>query len=97
LESALAFRPDVVLVDLGLPILDGYEVARLLRDSPEGGRMTLVALTGYGQADDRSRSLAVGFDHHLVKPVEPDRLLALLSGENVSSATHLSRRRREPR
>jgi two-component system CheB/CheR fusion protein len=78
-DAAGAFRPDVVLVDLGLPVLDGYEVARRLRASPDGGRLVLVALTGHGDAEDRERSSQAGFDHHLVKPVQPERLLDLLS------------------
>jgi PAS domain S-box-containing protein len=74
LEEALAFRPEVVLLDIGLPGIDGYEVARLLRAEPLLGRVTLIALTGWGAEDDRRRALAAGFDHHLTKPVD----LALL-------------------
>jgi PAS domain S-box-containing protein len=78
-DVAKTFDPDVVLLDVGLPVLDGYEVARRLRDRPGGERLMLVALTGYGQEEDRRRSSAAGFDHHLVKPVDIDRLLELLS------------------
>jgi len=78
-EVAKSFDPDVVLLDVGLPVADGYEVARRLRDRPGGDRLMLVALTGYGQEEDRRRSSAAGFDHHLVKPVNVDRLLELLS------------------
>ncbi len=67
---ALAFRPDIVLLDIGLPDIDGYEVARLMRASPQLNGVRLVALTGYGQPEDRMRTKAAGFDDHLVKPVE---------------------------
>ena len=80
LEAALRLRPDVVLVDVGLPGLDGYEVAQQIRANERGSRMLLVALTGYGQAEDRRRALAAGFDVHLVKPVAPERLAEVLSG-----------------
>jgi PAS domain S-box-containing protein len=75
---ALEQRPDVVLVDLGLPILDGCEVARALRETPEGKRMRLIAVTGYGQPEDRERSRAAGFDAHLVKPVTVEALSSVL-------------------
>lgn len=68
LAQAASFRPDVVLLDLGLPDMDGFEVARRLRE--DGATARLVALTGYGQLDDRERTRAAGFDLHLVKPVD---------------------------
>jgi CheY-like chemotaxis protein len=77
-STALTARPDVVLIDIGLPDLDGYEVARQLRAAPEGKKMRLVALTGYDQPRDRERALDAGFDAHLVKPVDPDALSRLL-------------------
>jgi CheY-like chemotaxis protein len=64
------FQPDVILLDIGLPGMDGYEVARRIRAQPEGGTVRLIALTGYGQESDKSRTRAAGFDEHLVKPVE---------------------------
>ncbi|MDB5856341.1 MAG: putative histidine kinase, hybrid [Ramlibacter sp.] len=70
LAAALAFKPDVVLLDIGLPGMDGYEVAKALRAEPRLGRVTLIALTGWGAEDDRRRALAAGFDHHLTKPVD---------------------------
>jgi two-component system CheB/CheR fusion protein len=79
LETALGFRPDVVLLDIGLPGMDGYEVARRLRGQSELEGLFLVAMTGYGQDEDRQRTQAFGFDHHLVKPVEPRVLERLLS------------------
>jgi DNA-binding response OmpR family regulator len=72
-------RPEVVLLDLGMPDLDGYETARLLRASDWGERVTLVALTGFGQDSDRERTRETGFDHHLVKPVDIEELLSLLA------------------
>ena len=78
LRQVAAFRPDVVLLDLGLPGIDGYEVARRIRAMPEGREVLLVAQTGWGQDEDRRRTAAAGFDAHLVKPVELDALLRLL-------------------
>ena len=78
IEAFAARPPDVVLLDIGLPGLDGYEVARRLRARAGGGPL-LVALTGYGQQQDRALALAAGFDHHLVKPVSPPTLLELLA------------------
>jgi PAS domain S-box-containing protein len=68
------FRPEIVFLDIGLPGMDGYEVARRLRKLPGLERVFLVALTGYGLAQDRERSKEAGFDHHLVKPVEPHQV-----------------------
>jgi PAS domain S-box-containing protein len=74
--------PDVVLVDVGLPGMDGYEVARRIRAMPEGRRIRLIALTGYGQPDDRRRSRESGFDAHLVKPIDPACLMSALSSSD---------------
>lgn len=74
LEAARAQPPDLMLVDIGLPTMDGYEVARSVRADPTLGKIVLIALTGYGTAEDRARSRAAGFDHHLVKPVHVDAL-----------------------
>jgi signal transduction histidine kinase len=79
LHGAREGRPDVVLLDIGLPGMDGYEVAGRLRATPGLERVTLIALTGYGQEADRQRSRLAGFDHHLVKPVDLDGLRALLT------------------
>jgi two-component system CheB/CheR fusion protein len=78
LNLAAEFRPDLVLLDIGLPGMDGYEVARRLRSRPESSRVRLVAVTGYGQQEDRDRAHDAGFDQHLVKPVEPEALNAVL-------------------
>ena len=78
-ETAEAFAPDVVLLDIGLPVLNGYEAAERIRRGPRGSVLVLVALTGWGQEDDRRRSKEAGFDAHLVKPVDPAELLRLLA------------------
>jgi signal transduction histidine kinase/CheY-like chemotaxis protein len=84
LAAILRLRPDVALVDIGLPEFDGYEVARKVRAT--GGRVPyLVALTGFGQPDDRRQALEAGFDAHLVKPVEPDALLDAIHGARTVS------------
>jgi two-component system CheB/CheR fusion protein len=72
-------RPDVVVLDIGLPQMDGYEVARQLRAMPGGQEMVLIALTGYGQSEDKQRSLDAGFNYHLVKPVDPGILEKLIT------------------
>ena len=78
-SMAEALKVDVVLLDIGLPKLNGYEVARRLRAGPLGSRVVLIAITGWGQEEDRTRSRDAGFDAHLVKPVDHDELLGLLS------------------
>ncbi|CAN5710806.1 hypothetical protein BH11MYX2_BH11MYX2_00380 [soil metagenome] len=81
LEIASEFKPEIAVLDIGLPKIDGYELARRLRQLPGCADIKLIALTGYGQLDDRERSKAAGFAHHLVKPVEIARLRALLGVE----------------
>ncbi len=77
-EAARAFRPDVILLDIGLPGVDGYELARRFRALDETSGARVIAVTGYGQPSDRARSSAAGFDHHLVKPVDPAKLAAAI-------------------
>lgn len=79
LVMAASFKPDIVLLDIGLPHMDGYEVARRLRASELNGHTTLIALTGYGQVEDREKALAAGFDAHLVKPLDFAALAKLLA------------------
>ena len=79
LREAEAFRPEIVFLDIGLPGMDGYAVAQRMRQEPTSAGILLVALTGYGQDEDRRRSREAGFDHHLVKPVEPAALQQLLA------------------
>jgi CheY-like chemotaxis protein len=77
-NKALAMQPDVALIDIGLPGIDGYEVARRIRADPSGKTLKLVALTGYGAPEQRERAAQAGFNLHLVKPVHPDGLARLL-------------------
>jgi signal transduction histidine kinase len=79
LELAAAAAPHVLLLDIGLPDIDGYELARRLRAMPQTAHATLIALTGYGQPADRERATGAGFDHHLTKPVDAAALVRLLS------------------
>jgi signal transduction histidine kinase/CheY-like chemotaxis protein len=79
LEAAKSMRPDIVLCDIGLPGMDGFQVAGALRRNPETAEVRLIAVTGYGQEEDRRRALAAGFDVHLVKPVDPEKLLGYLA------------------
>ena len=74
LDVAMVLKPDVILLDIGLPGMDGYELAQRLRAAPETSAANIIAVSGYGQEKDRSRSLTMGFDLHLVKPVDPARL-----------------------
>jgi CheY-like chemotaxis protein len=78
LETAAQFRPDIALLDIGMPKLNGYEVARQIRNQPWGRHVLLVALTGWGGADHRQQTAQAGFDHHLTKPVDPAALTRLL-------------------
>jgi CheY-like chemotaxis protein len=86
LKVALRFRPDVILLDIGLPEIDGYEVAYRIRQHDILNGVVLIAMTGYGQAEDRQRSQAVGFDYHLVKPAEFSDLLGILASVGESGA-----------
>jgi len=88
LAAARQSPPDVMIVDIGLPGIDGYEIARRARRDPALARVVLVALTGYGLDADRRDALSAGFDRHLVKPVEPgaiERLVAQLAGAACDS------------
>lgn len=78
--AADEFRPNVVLCDIGLPKINGYEVCRLMKQRAWDKNMVLIAITGWGQDDDRRRSKEAGFDHHMVKPVDPGALMNLLAG-----------------
>jgi CheY-like chemotaxis protein len=87
LRLAASWRPDVVLLDIGMPDLDGYEVARRLRREPWGRALVLVALTGWGQQQDRRRSADAGFDAHLTKPASVEALDAVLAHPARSEAS----------
>jgi CheY-like chemotaxis protein len=79
LEAALDYRPQVVLLDIGLPGLDGFEIAKRIRRDSALSSIVLVAVTGYGQRSDRKRSRDSGFDHHLVKPANFGKLQQILA------------------
>ena len=85
-EAAAEYRPELILLDLGMPKLNGYEACRRIREQPWGRDMVLVALTGWGQDEDKLRSREAGFDHHLVKPVEPAALEELLAAFRSAKA-----------
>ena len=85
LRDARRLRPDLVLLDIGLPDLDGFEVCRRIRAESWGRRVLIVALTGWGEDRDRARAHEVGFDAHLVKPLEHDTLLAILAAPSATA------------
>jgi CheY-like chemotaxis protein len=78
------FRPEVVLLDIGMPVLNGYDAARMIRAQSWGRGMLLVALTGWGQDDDRKRASDAGFDLHFTKPLEPADLVQIVAMDNLS-------------
>ena len=89
-EEAVAavgeFRPDVILLDIGMPKLNGYEACRRIREQPGGEKLIIIAQTGWGQEDDRQRTQDAGFDQHLVKPIDTAALMKLLAElSNVGS------------
>jgi CheY-like chemotaxis protein len=84
IAAAAKLKPDVILLDIGMPKLNGYDVCRHIRAQPWGGEIVLIALTGWGQEDDRRRTGEAGFDHHMVKPVDPGALIKLLASLAVA-------------
>ena len=87
-QAAIDYRPDVVLLDIGLPGLNGYEVAKRIRQHPVLKNVELVAMTGYGQETDRQRSQEAGFDHHLVKPARFEQLQQILATVSEKARPH---------
>jgi PAS domain S-box-containing protein len=81
LATMESFRPEIAVLDIGMPGLNGYEVARQVRQGPMGRLMTLIAVTGWGQASDKARATAAGFNHHLTKPFEPETLSQMLRSD----------------
>jgi CheY-like chemotaxis protein len=84
-QAAAAFRPNLVLLDIGLPKMNGYEAAQRIRQHDWGKTMVLIAMTGWGQDEDKRRALQAGFDHHMTKPVDPvalEKLMAVLTLQN---------------
>jgi CheY-like chemotaxis protein len=78
-DAAQTFHPDVILLDIGLPKLNGLDVCRRIRQQPWGQRIVMVALTGWGQEDDRRKSQEAGFNYHMVKPLDYNELMKLLA------------------
>ena len=98
LSAALEYVPDAVFLDIGLPLMNGYEVAKRIREQPDLENVLLIALTGYGQDTDRQASLLAGFEQHLVKPARLEQMLQILAvaaegknwaKEKVSGTGHL--------
>jgi CheY-like chemotaxis protein len=85
LDKFSDFHPDAVLLDIGMPMMDGYEVARRLRARPSGDGLAIIAVSGYGQDEDRRRSMEAGFDSHMTKPLDTPRLIEIL---NSLGCTH---------
>jgi|LauGreDrversion4_2_1035121.scaffolds.fasta_scaffold09080_4 DNA-binding response OmpR family regulator len=93
LERFLEVKPSIILLDIGLPDMSGYDVAREIRAMPEGQEVTIMAVTGWGSERDRALAQSAGCDLHLTKPVNFDRLERLLKGEEIfEGATRLSRK-----
>jgi PAS domain S-box-containing protein len=91
LEAVVSYKPDVVLLDIGMPGMDGHEVARRIRRMPRGRELTLIALTGWGQDKDRKNSEIAGFDYHLIKPADVSALETLLGSLESRPANHRNR------
>jgi CheY-like chemotaxis protein len=83
--AAEEFKPEVVLLDIGMPVLNGYDAARMIRAHAWGRGMLLVALTGWGQDDDRKRASDAGFDLHFTKPLEPADLVQIVAMDQAST------------
>ncbi len=86
LRAVIDEAPDVVVLDIALPDMDGYEVAQRIRAVPGLQDLVLIALTGYGREEDRERAFAAGFNHHLVKPVDFEALLSVIGGQSGSGS-----------
>jgi CheY-like chemotaxis protein len=86
LEKAERFTPDIIFLDIGLPGMDGYEVARLLRAKPQTSHTTLIAVTGWGSEADRLRAKEAGFNRHITKPMEPEEVERLVGEQALRSS-----------
>ena len=91
-QAAERFVPDVVLLDIGMPRLNGYDACRRIRNEAWGKGMVLIAMTGWGQDDDRRRTLEAGFDGHMVKPVDPNALMHILASKSPAPEAQLTNR-----
>ncbi len=83
MQDGIGFHPDVILLDIGLPKVNGYDACRRIRQATEGPQPLIIAQTGWGQEEDRQKTRDAGFDHHMVKPVDPDLLMKLLAKVNA--------------
>ncbi len=92
IQAAESYQPEFVLLDIGMPKLNGYDACRRIREQPWGKNMVLIALTGLGQDRDRRRTEEAGFDAHLVKPVDPQALLKLLASLSQEQNCQLTKR-----
>jgi CheY-like chemotaxis protein len=90
-EAAATFRPDVILLDIGLPKLNGYEACRRIREEPWGKNIVMVALTGWGQDEDRQKSREAGFNGHMVKPIDHAELMKLLASLSSEQGDQLTK------
>jgi len=95
-DLAGEYRPDVILLDIGLPKLNGYEACRIIREQPKGKGVVLIAVTGWGQDEDRRRSHEAGFDHHMVKPVDPQALIDTLAELQAGGDHAITQRSSDP-
>jgi CheY-like chemotaxis protein len=86
LEAAINYLPDAVLLDLGLPGMSGFDVAKRMRQEPSLANVVLIALTGYGRPEDRQQSLDAGVDHHLIKPAEFEQVRQILASASLKQA-----------
>jgi len=86
MAAARAHKPEAILLDIGMPRMDGLKVARQFREQPETKDCLIVAVTGHGGEEDRERTKQAGFDHHLVKPVKPEQILELLGRQSGDAA-----------
>lgn len=89
-EAAARVRPEIGILDIGMPDLSGYEVAKRIRREAWGTHMTLIAVTGWGQENDKRMAYAAGFDHHFTKPVDPEQLVQLFERGGRASSWNLS-------
>jgi len=83
LEAGASLLPHVVLMDLGMPVMDGYSACRLMRGTAWGQEALIIALSGWGQEEDRLKTAAAGFDHHLVKPIASEEVFRLIAAKAV--------------
>jgi CheY-like chemotaxis protein len=88
MELCRSFEPNVMVIDIGLPGLNGYEVAQRVRAMPEGARILLIALTGYGQDTDLRAAKQAGFDHHFTKPVNPEEIHRVIVTRVSANTAH---------